>query len=231
MTETNPATRSPWLINDDHHVELSCGACNATLDLADPASGVSALCFDGHAVEGALWRVTLGERPQLAESYARGADLVAVYDPTEGFPFRTRLVWECEALDRGVRLTLTCSVQTHLLDTSPQLGVASDLGAELIDAEQRDADAGAMPLGARWLCRGGAAGVACFEAAHPADLSGALIEPLGAEGRRSLGTAFLEKGVICCGRLVALVLPPDARLADALPHYERFVAAELPLTT
>jgi hypothetical protein len=70
----------------------------------------------------------------LAEAYVRGSDLVASFRPTSDWPYSPQIYWHAGHLDfvPGVvgSLTLLVSVQTHLLDTYPQITVGSMSQAE-----------------------------------------------------------------------------------------------------
>src|SRR6478672_3711736 len=65
----------------------------------------------------------------VVESYLRGNDLVASYLAIDDWPFSPQLYWRANSLRAvdGVlaSASLVVSVQTHLLDTVPQIAVAS----------------------------------------------------------------------------------------------------------
>ena len=67
----------------------------------------------------------------VAESYVRGNDLVATYAPIDTWPYSPQVYSRKNALQLvdGVlgSLSLLLSVQTHLLDTHPQINVASQV--------------------------------------------------------------------------------------------------------
>ncbi|MEM6799619.1 MAG: hypothetical protein AAF589_08900, partial [Planctomycetota bacterium] len=91
--------------------EAHLGATGATLQLDRPGDGLQGL----HGLQGAGDRVlmlTADSDPdgglQLEDAYVRGVDLVALYKPTDAFPFRTEVYWRIENPDQSIgRLRLT----------------------------------------------------------------------------------------------------------------------------
>ena len=65
----------------------------------------------------------------VAESYVRGCDLVATYEPRDDWPYSPQIYWTrrfTETTDQRLgSLSLFVSLQTHLLDTWPRLSIES----------------------------------------------------------------------------------------------------------
>src|SRR6476660_3249868 len=121
--------------------ELSCGKISGRIDASRPNAGLHDVAVDGAEHATNLLRVyrsdITGEKSwplPLAESYVRGNDLVASYQATDSWPFSPQLYWRANSLRSvdGVlaSASLLVSVQTHLLDTVPQIAVASRVSCE-----------------------------------------------------------------------------------------------------
>jgi hypothetical protein len=199
---------------------------------------------DGHQQhQGAPW--------PFADAYVRGADLVASYAPTDGWPFSPQIYWRVnpsEAAELLSTLSLLVSVQTHLLETWPRISIESDLhSAEvlLVSAQANDGiDSNALSHGNHVFFPTTSAGCILHRPAG-SDFSYAEIMPpsdfremrlsWNADGSChtawSLFADFLEKGVIWRARLQSLLLPrgDDVELARAC--CQAIDQRPLPLTT
>jgi hypothetical protein len=88
----------------------------------------------------------------LAESYVRGDDLVASYEPIEDWPYSPQLYWRARRPEPSSGLlggiTVLLSVHTHLLDTWPRISVESEVEANevLCIRWHGEADHSAEPL-------------------------------------------------------------------------------------
>src|SRR3954463_12575144 len=116
--------------------ELNCGNISGRIDPSRPNQGLHHISLDGAKLATDLLRVYRSDVTDnkswplpVAESYVRGHDLVASYLATEDWPFSPQLYWQANSLRRvdGVlaSASLLVSVQTHLLDTVPQIAVTS----------------------------------------------------------------------------------------------------------
>lgn len=187
----------------------------------------------------------------LADAYVRGADLVATYAPSDGWPFSPQIYWRTNPTDRGEQscsLSLLVSVQTHLLETWPRINIESDLrSAEilLVSAQANDGiDSNALSHGNHVFYPTASAGCILHRPAG-ADFSYAEIMPptdfremrlsWNADGAChtawSLFADFLEKGVIWRARLQSLLLPRRRDVELARECCQAIDRRPLPLTT
>jgi len=210
-----------WQLNDQlataqwHHlplrVSLAMGQRHVTLGDGDPP------------LAPALWQMpTLASLP-LVEAYVRGSDLVARLEPGERFPFHTELYWtlrELPAEPLVAALSLVVSVRTELLDTYPELPLASSIAGEV----QRY-DVGAGPAFATRL----SSGQTLIDYAVPEDCQSQSATAHSVE--RKLFAHFLEKGVIRRARLFAAVAPGEVSPARASAICRQLAEGALPLTT
>ena len=125
--------RAVWSLHGNV-AELSCGKLSGRIDASRPNAGLHDVAFDGAQQATNLLRVYRSDSRDekswplpLAESYVRGNDLVASYQATDDWPFSPQLYWRANSLRAvdGVlaSASLLVSVQTHLLDTVPQIAV------------------------------------------------------------------------------------------------------------
>ncbi len=186
----------------------------------------------------------------LAEAYVRGDDLVASYQPINGWPFAPQLYWRANALESldGVlaSVSLLVSVQTHLLDTCPQIGIASRLSyGELLlvatddmdrpRAEPVDNSRTLSPTGEICcvLMRFDGWPVSYVEIVQPDDFREAVLtqNDNGVAVEWHLFADFLEKGVIRRARVHAALLTRENDLELAAACCAAAQQLELPLTT
>jgi hypothetical protein len=186
----------------------------------------------------------------IAESYVRGTDLVASYQPAGDWPFSPQLYWRANSLQavRGVlsSISLLVSVQTHLLDTIPQIGVASTLPCDefLLVTSDGKARARSERIDPSQPLR--SSGRDCCVVARFRDVPLSYVEIMpagdfqavrassGANGSTlewRLFAEFLEKGVIRRARLHAAMLPRENDLDIAAACCAAIDKLELPLTT
>jgi hypothetical protein len=123
--------------------ELSCGQISGRIDVWRPNAGLHHVTMDAEKLATDLLRVYRGDGkndkswPSLvAESYVRGQDFVAIYQPSNDWPFSPQVYWRANSLCgvHGVlaSISLLVSVQTHLLDTVPQIAVSSQVPCDEI---------------------------------------------------------------------------------------------------
>jgi hypothetical protein len=215
------------------------------------------VCAGGNRLAGtALLGIAIADlAPQsaarLRECCARGADLAAAYQESADYPVRVSARWRVtqpsSLPQRLATVELIVSVETSLLDSSPQLTVNSTLPAHdalcLIDAATAEYRALELRPGQPKTIESGdgagcllvrlpGAGLSYAEAVHPSDFLGAELRAQA--GRISLSHQLfaqrLEKGVILRARVggVFLTRAGDAELAAS--WYRDFSAAEPPLS-
>lgn len=200
---------------------LHCGALEARLSTAQPGQGIAQLTLAKQTLAGSLLAVTAdeGPLPDPIESYLRGQDLVSTHPPNDRFPFRTQLYWSAFELSQaeGVAVTLSVSLQTHLLDTQPSLSITSSLGA-------------AEPINPGLIRIDLPGSNAAFLAVHPSDVAETNHLSDGDRHTITLSPPMLEKGVIRRCRLAALLFPSSPTEQQLEAALERFASAPLPLT-
>lgn len=259
--QTATRKQTAWSLHGTS-AELKSESLSARIDLARPHVGLHAIAApDSHAptsilavcrIPGNTANSTAHKAWPLpvAESYIRGNDLVACYEPVPDWPFSPQLYWQAGTLRnvQGVAasVSLLVSVQTHLLDTCPQIGVSSQLpsgetiivaigesGRHRVEPVDRPQE---LPSANESLCivrRRQNALHSYVEIMEPSDFRAVSFS--SASGSCSVAwqlfAEFLEKGVILKARVHTAFLPRknDVELAavccDAARHLD------LPLTT
>lgn len=232
---------------------------SAAVDLLRPDLGLTGAVYRGQKVPlVALLAVDLpevSEQPQsLSDHWVRGNDLVAVYEPTALRPTRVEVYWRWHELPPALDPSGVCaavelqvSVQTHLLDSHPEVSCST------VAAAPACARLTADPYG-QWQTvsasapadytppadRGGTLwqwptpGVAYAELVFPADFRVDALSPQPGGGwrlRHRLFPEFLEKGVILRSRIRGLFCSAVEGEATARAACEHFAASPLPLTT
>ncbi len=186
-------SNSPWRLTANT-ADLTCGPLTGRVDLAAPQLGLTSLRWNKNDQIGAIWQFTPVEPAAriggLEDAYIRGADLVATYRPGPNFPYRLEVYWSAAQHDSAVLLRGLVSIQTPLLDTNPEVEVASYMATS---------------------------SSAFREAIHPDDAAHGTEED---SGKHKLFAHFMEKGVIRRVRLFAAFAPSadelDALYADFL---------------
>ena len=129
--------RAVWSLHGNV-ADLSCGKLSGRIDALRPNAGLHDVALDGAQQATNILRAYRSDAGHekswpllVAESYVRGNDLVASYQATDDWPFSPQLYWRANSLHAvdGVlaSVSLLVSVQTHLLDTVPQIAVASQV--------------------------------------------------------------------------------------------------------
>jgi hypothetical protein len=231
--------------------DLNCGNLSARIDASRPSAGLYDVSIAGvqhvsdllrvHRTDGAVQR---SWPLALTESYVRGNDLVASYEATEEWPFSPQLYWQADSL-RAVAgvlasASLLVSVQTHLLDTVPQIAVASLVPCDespvvLVSGCVQPVVQTTLPTNED-----------CCVVSRLKDVPFSYIEimPAGdfhatslhAEGKGvafewRLFAEFLEKGVIRRARLHAAIVPREKDVEIAAACCKAIDRLQLPLTT
>jgi hypothetical protein len=201
-----PNLNSPWRLTATT-ADLHCGPLTGRIDLAAPQLGLTALTWNNQEESGAIWQLTpvepIARIGGLEDAYIRGEDLVATYRPGPNFPYRLEVYWSVSQHESAVLLRGLVSIQTPLLDTNPEVEVATYLATSSLAINN-------------WAFR---------EQIHPDDAAPGANE---SSGKHTLFGHFMEKGVIRRVRLFA-AFAPQAEQIDTL--YANFLSAPLPLTT
>ncbi len=245
-----------WLLHGNV-AQLSCGNLSGRLDTARPQAGLYGVKLpDAHRAIALLgvYRADVADMKSWplvpAEVYLRGHDLVASYKPTSDWPFSPQLYWRANSLQMvdGVlaSASLLVSVQTHLLDTYPHIGVASQLasGETFLVSVSDGAQSRVEPI--QQLQRIGAtnqdvcivsrfedSSLSYVEVMQSGDFREITLRPdsEGSSVEWELFADFLEKGVIRRARVHAALLPRERDLELAKACCAAIDRLELPLTT
>ncbi|MEM8866092.1 MAG: hypothetical protein AAGF31_11165 [Planctomycetota bacterium] len=227
-----------WRVDGAIAKHLETGA---QLQLEAPSSGIVGFPqFDGR-VFGVRPAAENSAELTFGDAYARGADLIARYQPSPGFPFRTEIYWRIEpspTSERLLQLSLIVSVETDLLDTYPSVVVESRVPADRCQVMAMDETGQPIAAGRDQAtlitadCQ--SSGKQYCEAVHPSDASEAMLATASpVEGNATLQwqlfSRFLEKGVIRRARLSATLIT-DGTEASIKAWYRRFAGEAPPLT-
>jgi hypothetical protein len=244
-----------WTLRGDV-AELSCGKLCGCVDVSRPNAGLHNVTLDGahEAIDFfRAGRSDVGTEKSwplpVAESYVRGDDLVASYLAIDDWPFSPQLYWRANSL-RAVRgvlasASLLVSVQTHLLDTVPQIAVASlvpndELLLLTVSGMQptvaRIDSSQTIPATNEDCCvvsRFRGVPLSYVEIMPAGDFHAISLRAGGAgmafEWR--LFAEFLEKGVIRRARVHAAIVPRENDVEIASACCKAIDRLELPLTT
>jgi hypothetical protein len=236
--------------------DLSCGILSGRIDASRPNSGLHDVALDGARRSASLLSVYRSDITNekswplpLAESYVRGNDLVASYQATDSWPFSPQLYWRSNSLRAvdGVlaSASLLVSVQTHLLDTVPQIAVASHVPwDEVLSVSVSGAKAAAVQIDSSQmksaasedccvLMRSKDVPLSYLEMMPAGDFHAAALLPQGNEKAFEwrLFAEFLEKGVIRRARVHVAIVPRDNDVEIAAACCKAIDRLELPLTT
>jgi hypothetical protein len=171
---------TPWR-RTANTADLTCGRLTGRIDLAAPHLGLTALTWNNHEEGGSIWQLTPVEPNAriggLEDAYIRGEDLVATYRPGLNFPYRLEVYWSASQHDGAVMLCGLVSIQTPLLDTNPEVEVATYLATSSCHFREQ---------------------------IHPDDAAPGAAEN---SAKHKLFAHFMEKGVIRRVRLFAAFAP------------------------
>jgi hypothetical protein len=229
--------------------ELRCGRMHGRVDVSRPQLGVHDLHFDARPVVGELMSLAgviggaesdMKARDWPAENadvYVRENDLVATYRPTKRWPFAPQAYWSGEPSNTAgsmrhspSSLSLLVSVQTDLLDTHPDIRVATRLPAVEVMEIRHDAELTAQALLWRLVVNN----LSYLEFVPRSDFSELAI---GGDEEGWMTTEwrlfgeFLEKGVIRRARVLSAILPREGDKNLATECCRQFASQPLPLTT
>ena len=255
---------SIWDLNSNIG-RLNSRALTCEVDVMHPERGLCNTAVDGVAIHAAMLVISrefddnsqqeIGGKnwpAALADAYVRGNDLVASYSPSGDWPYAPQIYWRAETLE-SMRpllssLSVLISVQTHLLDTYPEISITTRMAAQdlfevtapvvddtpsnvvRIDSVQR-LFAGPNPRCLVWRLRN--QNISYVEIMPGSDHRELVVE------RREDGTAqarwrvfadFLEKGVIRRARLQSGFVPRENDLEIAAACCRSIERQPLPLT-
>jgi hypothetical protein len=248
--------RAVWSLHGNV-AELSCGKLSGRVDATRPNAGLHNVTMDRALQATELIRIyrsdvadTMSWCLPLAESYIRGDDFIASYEATEDWPFSPQLYWRANSLSAvdGVlaSASLLVSVQTHLLDTMPQMAVTSLVPSDeaLLVSVSNAAPPRAVQVNSSEVIPSMEEDCCIVQRFQDLPLSYVEIMPAGdfhATRRLSYGKSaafewrlfseFLEKGVIRRARVHSAILPRENDIEIALVCCKAIDALELPLTT
>lgn len=248
---------SPWHI-DDQLARLETDSLRAELDLHNPSGGAK-ISAAGSPISSVTFGQVSMPAARPSELFARGDDLIAIFEERPDYPFRAQIYWRFvrslfpgadEGLLRPIAgLELILSMQTSLLDSDPALEVATDIAARQA-SQLTDVAAGRFiehSVSANPIELSPTSGAGCVkfplasselvyvEMIHPADFRRASLTASGTS-RSSVRLTHrlfperLEKGVIVRSRLRAFMAPADRATRAAAAAYRTFAKSEPPLT-
>ena len=248
--------RAVWSLHGNV-AELSCGKLSGRVDASRPNAGLHEVAMEGALQATDLLRIYRSDYTDkiswplpIAESYVRGNDFVAIYQATDDWPFSPQLYWRANSLSAvdGVlaSASLLISVQTHLLDTMPQMAVTSLVPSEetLLVLISNVAPATTVAIDSTEAIASTEEDCCIVQRFQEQPLSYVEIMPAGdfhATRLLSIGktpafewrlfSEFLEKGVIRRARVHAAILPREKDIEIAAACCKAIDALELPLTT
>lgn len=216
-----------WTLEGDI-ARLELGSYHATIDLTEPGRGLANWEHEGESLGemrllAVCWPHPAGPEFRPLDAYVRQSDLVATYAPAADAPWRVQVYWRASVMPEAFCIDLQISVQTHLLDSAPEVIASSVLPV----APRPSPDAGCL------LFRLGPA-TAYAEMIQPADAQCSRLR--SAEGtatalERVLFAERLEKGVILRARVRGLLTSGDFGDGELTEAYRAFLAEPPPLTT
>ncbi len=161
---------------------------------------------------------------KLHETFVRGSDLVASYEPWPGDAVEPHFYWRYRESHQGkiVGLELIASVHTSLLDSRPALQVSGDLPNTGI--ENSDLPPGLFRMGT------GKSGPQILLWVHPADFS-AMKTTDKTWSTTLFEESSLEKGVIRRARLGFWLIPEGMSVREQVALFEEITHEAPPLTT
>jgi hypothetical protein len=224
------------------------------LDVAHPQQGFLSSASNGRFMQILPAEMGGAKTLKLVETYARGADLVALYEPLAPHQVQPQVYWRArrDEARQGVGVEMIVSMQTSLLDSNPETVVATGMPiGEVLGSlgEQANVlnrlehaqfplvlsttDGAHRPSLVVYQPRDTA--FAYLEMVHPSDFVATQVE-LNKWGETWATTRLfserLEKGVIRRARIAGWHLPRKTDVLDsAWGLYTQFAAEPLPLTT
>lgn len=205
------------------------------IDVAHPDRGLR--CGGETSASDAVLGV---EVATLSDQWIRGADVVAVYEPSDRRRLRSTVMWRAHEAAADVSAwEVVVSAQTSLLETDVAMAVWSEIAAD--DLLWSDAGPqptwhplgdGGLPAAATAVLARRRGSTSVIVAVHPADAR--RIEVVRQGGRSRIGcwlfASAIEKGVLLRSRVLAAIGPGPADAAWAARLLHEFAASPPPLT-
>lgn len=251
---TTSSDNSPWQLRS-HSAVLRLRQFSATVDLLRPSRGLEKLSYANQSLDGFVLAVSpAGEEAiasdEVSDAFVRGNDLVVTYAETEQRPFTLQVYWRVRADDSGVVvLDAILSLQTRLLESFPQVQVATEIPAVAARLLPTDSDADQTQANLLDLADGGlhelptdkSNGVllrsdnekwSFAEATHPQDRGASQVDASHPVVRltHQLGGRFMEKGVIRRLRVRSVFMPSGQDTEVALRYLTSLKTEQPPLT-
>ncbi|MFN5757040.1 MAG: hypothetical protein ACK48M_09665 [Planctomycetia bacterium] len=212
-----------WTLTD-HVARAAWHLRDASIDLDRPTDGIAVATPAAGADH--LLGIDLRSAARLAERWARGADVTAVYETTDARRLRATAMWRLDsaapALPREIAIwELVISAQTSRLETYSSLAVVSHVAAT---------DLVAVGAGGVLARRGD--GTSALILVHPDDLKKVSYEHRAGRGTIScwLFSSAVEKGVLLRSRVLAAIGPAEGDTRWAAAVAETFAASPPMLT-
>lgn len=251
---TTSSDNDPWQLQS-HSAVLRLRQFSATVDLLRPSRGLEKLSYANQSLAGFVLAVSpAGEEAiasdEISDAFVRGNDLVVTYAETEQRPFTLQVYWRVRPDDSGVVvLDAILSLQTRLLESFPQVQVATEMPAVTAsllptdsDADQTqanllDLDGGELhelPTDESngLLLRSNSGTWSFAEATHPQDRGVSQVDASQPAIRltHQLGGRFMEKGVIRRLRVRSVFMPSEHDV-EVASHYLNSLKTEQPPLT
>lgn len=212
-----------WTLTD-HVARAARHVRDASIDLDRPTDGIAIASRAADADH--LLGIDLRSAARLAERWARGTDVTAVYETTDARRLRATAMWRLDsaapALPREVAVwELVISAQTSLLESDSSLAVVSHVAATEF-----------VPVGAGGVLARRGDGTSALVLVHPDDLKKVSSEHRAGRGTIScwLFSAAVEKGVLLRSRVLAAIGPTAGDTNWAAAIAETFAASPPMLT-
>lgn len=212
-----------WTLTD-HVARAARHVRDGSIDLDRPADGIAVASRAADTDH--LLGIDLRSTARLAERWARGADVTAVYETTDARRLRATAMWRLDssapALPPEIAVwQLVISAQTSLLESDSSLAVVSRVAATEF-----------VPLAAGGVLARRGDGTSALVLVHPDDLKKIVHEHRAGRGTIScwLFSSAVEKGVLLRSRVVAAIGPAEGDTTWAAAIAETFAASPPMLT-
>lgn len=212
-----------WTLTD-HVARAARHVRDASIDLDQPTDGIAVA---SRADTDHLLGIELRSAARLAERWARGADVTAVYETTDARRLRASAMWRLDsvapALPREIAVwELVISAQTSLLESDSSLAIVSRVAATEF-----------VPVGAGGVLARRGDGTSALILVHPDDLKKVSSEHHAGRGTITcwLFSSAVEKGVLLRSRVLAAIGPAEGDTRWAAAIAETFATSPPMLTT
>lgn len=212
-----------WTLTD-HVARAARHLRDASIDLDQPTDGIAVATPAAGADH--LLGIDLRSATRLAERWARGADVTAVYETTDARRLRATAMWRLDSaaptLPREIAIwELVISAQTSLLESDSSLAVVSRVAATDL-----------VSIGAGGVLARRGDGTSALILVHPDDLKKVSADHRAGRGTIScwLFSSAVEKGVLLRSRVLAAIGPTAGDTTWAAAVAETFAASPPMLT-